>query len=69
MVDDNEDFSEDHIIQKPNTSSSIWKYFGVKADSNNIPIPDEVEKSICKLCNKTISAKQSNTTNLQVHLR
>ena len=69
MAEDNEYFSEVHIIQKPNTSSSIWKYFGVKADSNDIPIPGEVEKPVCKLCNKTVSVKRSNTTNLHVHLK
>ena len=53
---------EVHIVQKPNTTSSIWNYFGVKADGNDVPIPDELEKPVCKLCNKPISAKQSNTT-------
>ena len=65
MVEDN-DF---HIMQKPNTTSSIWKYFGVKADGDDVPIPYEMDKPVCKLCNKSISAKRSNTTNLHAHLK
>ena len=65
MVDD----TDVRIIQKPNTTSSIWNYFGVKADDNDVPIPDELEKPVCKLCNKSVSVKRSNTTNLHTHLK
>ena len=65
MADD----TDARIIQKPNMTSSIWNYFGVKADDSNVPIPDELEKPVCKLCNKSVSVKQSNTTNLHTHLK
>ena len=54
MVEDNVDF---HIVQKPNTTSSIWKYFGVKVDGDDVPIADEMDKPVCKLCNRSVSAK------------
>ena len=40
-----------HIVQKAKTTSSIWNYFGLKTDDNDVPIPEELE-----LCNKSISA-------------
>ena len=45
------------------------EYFGVKVDGDDVPIPDELDKPVCKLCNKSISAKRSNTTNLHAHLK
>lgn len=57
------------IVQKPNTTSSIWNYFGVRADDNDVPLPNELERPICKLCKKAVSAKRSNTTNLHTHLK
>ena len=68
-LDSSVNLSDVRIVQKPNTTSSIWNYFGVKADGNDVPIPDELEKPVCKLCNKPISAKRSNTTNLRTHLK
>ena len=70
MANDNMNSSQSfevYLVQKPNTSSVIWNYFGVKVNSSNVPIPDELEKPVCKLCNKSITAKQSNTTNLHTH--
>ena len=57
------------IVQKAKTTSSIWNYFGLKADDNDVPIHEELEKPVCKLCNKSVSAKRSNTTNLHTHLK
>ncbi len=57
------------IVQKAKTTSSIWNYFGLKVDDNDVPIPEELEKPVCKLCNKSVSAKRSNATNLHTHLK
>ena len=51
MADD----MEAHIIQKPNMTGSIWNYFSMKVDDSDVPIPDELEKPVCKLCNKPVS--------------
>ena len=57
------------IVQKAKTMSSIWNYFGLKADDNDVPIPEELEKLVCKLSNKSVSAKRLNMTNLHTHLK
>ena len=57
------------IVQKAKTTSSIWNYFRLKADDNDVPIPEELEKPVCKLSNKSVSAKRSNMTNLHTHLK
>ena len=54
MAEDNVDF---HIVQKTNTTSSVCKYFGMKVDGDNVPIPDEMDKPVCKLCDKSVSVK------------
>ena len=38
-------------------------------DSDNVPISDEMDKPVCKLCNKSVSVKRSNTTTLHAHLK
>ena len=38
-------------------------------DGDDVPIPDEMDKPVCMLCNKSISAKRSNTINLHAHLK
>ena len=37
-----------HIVQKTNTTSSIWKYFGMKVDGDDVSKPDEMDKPVCK---------------------
>ena len=56
------------LSKKPNTTSSVWNHFGLKGDDNNLPIPEEVDKPICRHSKKTVLAKRSNTTNLFRHL-
>ena len=44
-------------------------YFGVKGDESGKPIKDDINKPVCKLCKKSVSAKRYNTTNLFSHLQ
>lgn len=55
------------LINKPRSKSSVWMYFGLKADEKGQPLnPGEV---ICRLCRKIVQAKGGNTTNLRSHLK
>lgn len=42
--------------------------FGIKIDSLGNPVTSELEKPVCKLCQKAIPAKGSNTSSLFKHL-
>ena len=61
------ELSEVLLVDKPNTKSTIWKYFRFVPDDNGKPI--NTDKPQCKICCATISTKTSNTTNLHFHLR
>jgi len=50
------------LIPKKNTKALVWKYFGFEADENGRPRLTKTLK--CRLCYHTITAKDSNTTNL-----
>ena len=63
------DDDEENLIKKPHTTSVVWNYFGVKANEHGIPIEDEIEEPICRVCKKVVPAKQSNTSNLFRHLQ
>ena len=54
---------------KPHTTSKVWVHFGLKGNKDGLPDTAEIEKPICRLCHKTVSAKRSNTTNLVAHLQ
>ena len=56
------------LITKPKTSSAVWNFFGVKSNSSGNPSVGEVEKPVCKLWEKVVPAKGSNTPNLFKHL-
>lgn len=60
---------EERLVKKPNTKSIVWNYFGLKANENNIPLPEEEEKPVCRTCKKGVPAKGGNTSNLLTHLR
>ena len=38
-------------------------------DGDDVSKPDEMDKPVCKSCNKSVSVKRSNTTNLHAHLK
>lgn len=54
------------LISKPRGKSSVWLYFGLKADENGQPLNSG--GAICRLCRKVVLAKGGNTTNLRSHL-
>ncbi|XP_017342190.1 uncharacterized protein LOC108275754 isoform X3 [Ictalurus punctatus] len=47
--------------------SAVWKYFGYPRDAAGLVLSDGFP--ICKLCQKKVSAKGGNTTNMFTHLR
>ena len=59
MVECDTDFQI--LVKKPN---SMWVQFGLKGDEKGLPIPDEVDKLVCRHCKKVVLAKRSNMTKL-----
>ncbi|XP_059199467.1 uncharacterized protein LOC131979472 isoform X2 [Centropristis striata] len=55
------------LISKPRSKSSVWLYFGLKADDKGQPLNSG--EAVCRLCRKIVLAKGGNTTNLRSHLR
>lgn len=47
--------------------SAVWKFFGYPRDTAGLVLSDGFP--ICKLCQKKVSAKGGNTTNMFTHLR
>lgn len=54
--------SED-LVPRQGSTSLVWRWFGFQKDD---AVQDNV---ICKICRKSVPAKQSSTTNLFSHLR
>lgn len=52
---------------KKNATSPIWQYFGFTPDEKGEPA--DVTQAVCKLCSKVVPVKESQTTNMYVHLR
>ena len=46
------------LVKKPHTTSSMWAQFGLKGDEKGLPIPDEVDKPVCRHCKKVVLAKR-----------
>ena len=55
------------LVSKKKTTSFVWKYFGFETDRNGRPLRIDTPK--CRLCQATVAAKDSNTSNLYSHLR
>lgn len=54
------------LISKPRGKSTVWMYFGLKADERGKPM--NTDRAVCRLCRKVVISK-GNTTNLRSHLR
>ncbi len=55
------------LVQKKNTTSSVWRYFGFEPDSTGQP--QNCDSPKCKLCHSSITARWGNTSNLLSHLK
>lgn len=55
------------LVNKQNVTSPIWQFIGFKSDANGEL--EDITQAICKLCTKVVSVRESQTTNLFVHLR
>ena len=55
------------LVSKKKTTSFVWKYFGFETGRNGRPLRVDAPK--CRLCQATVAAKDSNTSNLYSHLR
>ncbi|XP_076001615.1 uncharacterized protein LOC142994688 [Genypterus blacodes] len=55
------------LVVKPRSKSSVWQYFGLKADERGRPV--NTREVICRLCRKIVLSKGGNTTNLRRHLK
>ena len=57
------------MVKKPHTTSKVWTHFGLKGDENGTSVHMKIDKPICRHCHKSVLAKQSNTSNLFLHLQ
>jgi len=69
ISDSDGDIDDLMLVSKRKVKSAVWNYFGLKGDKSGKPLKEDIDKPICKLCKKPISAKRANTTNLFVHLQ
>ena len=56
-------------IIKKNIKSPVWAHFGLRADEANRVSEDDLERPVCRECQKVVLAKGGNTSNLFSHLR
>ncbi|KAM3842487.1 E3 SUMO-protein ligase ZBED1 [Diretmus argenteus] len=56
-----------NLVPKKNVTSPIWEYLGFKPDAKGKPM--DATQAICKICRRVVPVKESQTTNLHVHLR
>ena len=62
-----EDCEIDVLVSKKKTKSFVWNYFEFETDCNGRP--HCINSPKCRLCQATIAAKDSNTSNLYSHLK
>ena len=58
---------ESRIVCKPNTTSQIWKHFGLECDDSGKPI--NADQVICCICDVVVRTKGGSTKNLYTHLK
>ena len=57
------------LIKKPQATSVVWNYCGLKADDKGVPIAEEEHRPVCRTCKKSEPAKGGNTSNLMSHMK
>lgn len=55
------------LVSKKNTTSAVWQYFGFRPNEKGEAV--NMDEAICKLCNKKVTARDGNTSNLRSHIR
>ena len=67
--DDRETDSDVVLVSKRKAKAFVWMYFGFETDGNGHPLCVDLPK--CCLCpnHTTVTAKDSNTSNLYSHLK
>ncbi len=55
------------LVLKKNTTSAVWQYFGFRPNEKGEAV--NTDEAICKLCNKKVTARDGNTSNLRLHIR
>ena len=58
---------EPQLVSKPNTTSSVWRYFGLAVGEEGKY--KDSDRPVCRICFSEISAKWRNTSNLYTHLQ
>ena len=56
------------LVQK-NAKITMWVYFGLTADENGVPVPNEEYMLVCRMCKKAVMCRGGSTTNLFAHLQ
>ena len=57
----------EHLVEKRNTKSPVWTYFGFVPDDDGEP--KDVNSPTCKICSEDVMARDGNTSNLFSHLK
>ncbi|QQP34601.1 Zinc finger BED domaincontaining protein 1like [Caligus rogercresseyi] len=55
------------LVAKKNANAPVWAHFGFRQDDKGEPT--NLDEPLCRICNKKVAAKDSNTTNLKSHLK
>ena len=61
-IDEYNEPDSNTLVSKEKITSFVWKYFGFETDRNGHPLCIDAPK--CRLCQATVAAKDSNTSNL-----
>ena len=55
------------VLVKPNTTSQIWKHFGLEGDDSGKPL--NADQVICRIYDVVVRTKGRSMTNLYTHLK
>lgn len=55
------------VTKSKSTKSAVWAFFGFEGDEEGKPKQEDI--AICRICERKVSAKGGNTSNLLSHLK
>ncbi|QQP35971.1 Zinc finger BED domaincontaining protein 1like, partial [Caligus rogercresseyi] len=61
------EMASSELVAKKNANAPVWAHFGFRQDDKGEPT--NLDEPLCRICNKKVAAKDSNTTNLKSHLK